>query len=141
MQRKNKGVPLWIVVFWCVTPPKISGGTLIPLTRIMVSQPKQPQSDLQQGEVKAKLSPAQSVSPIVTRPRTGRAGFGSWQGRIFLLATSSRPALGPTQPPVQWVPEFFPRGVKRAGPEADLLAPSGVEVKNAWSFSSTFLPT
>jgi hypothetical protein len=25
-------------------------------------------------------------------------------GKIFLLSTSSRPVLGPTQPPIQWVP-------------------------------------
>ena len=30
----------------------------------------------------------------------------------------SRPALGPTQPPVQWVPGLF-RGVKRLGRGAD----------------------
>jgi hypothetical protein len=34
-----------------------------------------------------------------------------WQGqRIFLLASASRPALGPTQPPIQWVPGVLSPG-------------------------------
>jgi hypothetical protein len=33
--------------------------------------------------------------------------------RIFPLASVSRPALGPTQPPVRWVPRFLSPGVKR----------------------------
>jgi hypothetical protein len=45
---------------------------------------------------------------------TGRSGFDSRQGqRIFPLASVSRPALGPTQPPVQWVPRVLYPGVKR----------------------------
>jgi hypothetical protein len=34
-----------------------------------------------------------------TRLRAGRQGFNSWQGQGFL----SRPSLGPTQPPIQWI--------------------------------------
>jgi hypothetical protein len=35
------------------------------------------------------------------------------QEQIFLLALASRPALGPTQPPIQWVPGVLSPGVKR----------------------------
>jgi hypothetical protein len=38
-------------------------------------------------------------------------GFKSQQGlEIFLFTTVSRLALGPTQPPIQWVPEALPWG-------------------------------
>jgi len=43
-----------------------------------------------------------------TMLRTGRPGFNSRQGQrwnFFLFAATSRPALGPTQPPIQWVPD------------------------------------
>jgi hypothetical protein len=33
--------------------------------------------------------------------------------KYFLLALASRPALGPTQPPVQWIPGVLSPGVKR----------------------------
>jgi hypothetical protein len=46
----------------------------------------------------------------------------------FLFSTSSRLALGPTQPPIQWVQVgFFPR-VKRPGREADHSPPTSAEV-------------
>jgi hypothetical protein len=57
---------------------------------------------------------AQSVQCLTTGWTTGRSGFDPRQGkRIFPLSSVSRPALGPTQPPVQWVPGVFSPGVKR----------------------------
>jgi hypothetical protein len=38
---------------------------------------------------------------------------------IFLFTTASRTALGPNQPPIQWVPGALSLGVKRLGREAD----------------------
>jgi hypothetical protein len=37
----------------------------------------------------------------------------------FLFSTSSRPVLGSTQPPVQWVPGAVSHGVKQLEREAD----------------------
>jgi hypothetical protein len=57
-------------------------------------------------------------------------GFESRQGlRIFLFATMSRTALGPTQPPIQWVPGALSLGVKLPGHETDHSPPSSAEVK------------
>jgi hypothetical protein len=39
--------------------------------------------------------------------------------RIFLSSTSSRPALGSTEPPIRWVPGALSPRVKRPGREAD----------------------
>jgi hypothetical protein len=55
----------------------------------------------------------------------------------FSLITASRPALGPTQSPIQWVTETLPLGVKRPKREADHSPPSSAEVKKAWSYVST----
>jgi hypothetical protein len=45
--------------------------------------------------------------------RAGRPEFDPRQGqRIFPLSSVSRPALGPTQPPVQWVPDILSPGIK-----------------------------
>jgi hypothetical protein len=55
----------------------------------------------------------------------------------FLLATTSRPALWPTQPPIQWVPRTLSPEVKRPGREAYHSPPSSAEVKNARSYTST----
>jgi hypothetical protein len=64
--------------------------------------------------------------------------FDSWQGLgIFPFTTMSRLALGPTQPPVQCVPGVLSLEENRPGCEADHSPPSSVEVKNAWSYTST----
>jgi hypothetical protein len=56
---------------------------------------------------------------------------------MFVFTTASRQALGPSQPPIQWVPLAVSLGVKRPGREADHLPPSSGEVKNAWNYTYT----
>jgi hypothetical protein len=48
---------------------------------------------------------------------------------IFLLDTTSRTALGPTQPLIQWEPGAVSLGVKRPGHEPDHSPPFSAEVK------------
>jgi hypothetical protein len=50
----------------------------------------------------------------------------------FLFTTTSRPALGPTQTPILWVPEALSLGLKGQGREDDHLPPYSAEV-SAWS--------
>jgi len=56
-------------------------------------------------------------------PGTGRDVF------FFFFATASRPALGPTQPPIQWVQGALSPGIKRMGPEAKNSAPFSAEIR------------
>jgi hypothetical protein len=58
-------------------------------------------------------------------------------GILFLVATTSRSALGSNQPPIQGVPGVLAPGLKWPGREADHPPPSGAEVKNAWNYTST----
>jgi hypothetical protein len=53
------------------------------------------------------------------------------------FTTVSRLALGPTQPPIQWVPGTVSLGVKPPRREANHSPPSSTEVKNEWSYTST----
>jgi hypothetical protein len=69
------------------------------------------------------------------RPR----GRNSSPGRVknFLFSKSSRPALGSTQPPIQWVTADLSPGVQRPGREADHSPPTGAEVNKMWIYTST----
>jgi hypothetical protein len=60
--------------------------------------------------------------------RGSRVRFPAGLG-IFLFITASRTALGPTQPPIQWIPGFLSLGVKRPGREANHTPPSSAEIK------------
>jgi hypothetical protein len=75
---------------------------------------------------------AQSVYWLVY----GMYDRGSIPGRdkdVFLFSTESRPALRPTQPPIQWEPGTLLLGVKRPVREADHSPPSSTEVKKTWA--------
>jgi hypothetical protein len=53
---------------------------------------------------------------IVTRLRVGRPGFYSQQGLgFFLLATTTRPAVGTTKPPIRGYRWFFSLGQSSRG--------------------------
>jgi hypothetical protein len=50
---------------------------------------------------------------------------------------TSRPALGSTQPPIQWVLVALSPGVKQPGCEVDYSPPTSAEVKKMWIYIST----
>jgi hypothetical protein len=56
----------------------------------------------------------------------------SRRGQYFLFSTPSRPALGPTQPPIQLIPSegVLSAKVKRPGRETHRPRPPNAEVKN-----------
>jgi hypothetical protein len=64
----------------------------------------------------------QAVQCLTTGWTIGRSRFDPRQEQIFLLAPASRPALGPTQPSIQWVPGVLSPGVKR-GRDYNLFLP------------------
>jgi hypothetical protein len=67
----------------------------------------------------------------------GVLGFDSRRGLgISLLTTASRTALGPTQPPIKWVPGVLSLGVQWQRREADHSPESSDEIMNAWSYTS-----
>jgi hypothetical protein len=70
-----------------------------------------------------------SVS-VATSYRLDSQGSIPGKGRRFFPSPVSRPALGHTQPFVQWVLGFLSLGVKQPGCEADHLPPSSAEDEN-----------
>jgi hypothetical protein len=81
-------------------------------------------------------SQGSSVS-MTTWLHVGRPKFDSWQGQeLFLFPTSSRLALGPTQPPIQRVSGSVSQGIKRLGRGADDLSPCNTEFENSSTYTS-----
>jgi hypothetical protein len=70
------------------------------------------------------------IRNIVVIARRQRGRYSS-PGRVknFLFSMSSRPTLGPTQPPIQRVPGVLSPGIKRHGLEAGYSPPASVEIK------------
>jgi hypothetical protein len=61
---------------------------------------------------------------------------GAWRD-FFLLTTASRPALGSTQPPIQWVPRVPNPKMRRPGCEANHSLTSSADFMNPWGDTST----
>jgi hypothetical protein len=61
------------------------------------------------------------------RPRGRNSSPG--KAKNFPFSISCRLDLGPTQPPIQWVPGSLSPGVKRLGRQADYSPPPSAEVK------------
>jgi len=73
----------------------------------------------------------------MTRLQAG-LGFSSWQALgFFILATMSRLALEPIQPPTQWVAGVLTLGVKQLGHEVDHSPPCSAAAKHVWSYTSS----
>jgi hypothetical protein len=72
--------------------------------------------------------------------RAGRPrGWSSSPGRVknVIFSTSSRPALGFTQPPIQWVPVALSWRGKAARAWSWSLTSASAEVKKMWIYTST----
>jgi hypothetical protein len=75
--------------------------------------------------------PSSSVSTVSDYRLDDRAIEVRSRQRQKYFSTVTTPALGPTQPPVQWVPAVLSPGIKRGwGRDADHSSPSSAEVEN-----------
>jgi hypothetical protein len=73
--------------------------------------------------------------PQAGRPRGRSSNTG--RVKVFLFSTSSKPALGLTQPPIKCVPGALSPRVKRMGREDNHSPPTSAEVKKTWIYTST----
>jgi hypothetical protein len=77
---------------------------------------------------------------MATNSGLGGPGFESgMQKRLVSSPKPPRPALGPTEHPMQSIGGTFPT-VTRPAHEVRHSHPSSAEVKNKWSYTSTPLP-
>ena len=58
-------------------------------------------------------------------------GFKCQQGQEVLFSKMPRPALGPSEPPIQWVLE----SVSGQGNDVDFCLSLSTEVKNEWTYT------
>jgi hypothetical protein len=81
-----------------------------------------------------------SVVGIATADGLGDQGVGVGvpvRPRRSFTSPFSRPAMGSTQFPIQWVPRRLSPGVKWQGHETDHSPPTSAEVKQKWISTST----
>jgi hypothetical protein len=129
-----------------LSPGKAAGASSLPLTHLvpklgMCMEPylhssirlhglllrKVPFTALLRSAVCSEAGLSNIVSCLCCRDVT----YLSLHQRIFPLSSVSRPALGPTQPPLQWVPGVLSPGVKRGrGVMLTTHPPSSAEVVN-----------
>jgi hypothetical protein len=107
---------------------------LVPRPRMLGAVPTLPQYDCMAWcSVKRKHRDNFTFTFTLLYLRAGWLGvlwFDSRRGLgIFLFTTVSRTTLGPTQPPIQWVPGALSLGIKRPGREAGHSPPSSAEVE------------
>jgi hypothetical protein len=70
--------------------------------------------------------------------RFSALGFDSRRGLgIFLFITASRIVLGPTQPPIHWVPAALSLGVSGRSVRLTTHLHLVPRSKNEWSYTST----
>jgi hypothetical protein len=69
-----------------------------------------------------------SAITVIGMDRWGTGVQFQVEAEVFLFSSASRPALGPTQPPIQLVLGVLFPGAKLLGHEADHLLPSSAKV-------------
>jgi hypothetical protein len=106
----------------------------LPLVRCILGVRRIEECRLSERYTSSKKSRDSSVSIALgygLDDRGSRVRFsipgGGWE--FFSSPPWSRTALGPTQPPIQWVPGAYSLGVKRPGREAEHSPSSRAEVK------------